>query len=284
MIIRNRFLGLAALIVVFAALTFASVSSARAEDQSRIDAIVQRGKLIVVTLTTAPPYAFKDDKGDLVGIDIDIAHLIANALFKDPAKIEFISVTSDGRWPAIESGRADLGLGGTTIYMDRALHVAFTDAITDSSMSIMVSKAAGIKSLADLNQEKFTVAILNNPQMADRAKFFFPNTKVLIFDTPSGEFLAVKSGRAQALEIDTPTADYFAITNKDQFDVLPQLLGAVTNNAIFLQTGDFKWWLWLDTFVKELKTGSLYPQYVQIYRKWFGKNPPPQRFYIPAAD
>ena len=86
-------------------------------------------------------------------------------------RIEFISVTSDGRWPAIESGRADLGLGRTTIYMDRALHVAFTDAITDSSMSIMVSKAAGIKSLADLNQ-KFTVAILNNPQMADRAKFF----------------------------------------------------------------------------------------------------------------
>ena len=70
----------------------------------------------------------------------------------------------------------------------------------------------------------------------------------------------MKSGRAQALEIDTPTADYFAITNKDQFDVLPQLLGAVTNNAIFLQTGDFKWWLWLDTFVKELKTGSLYPR------------------------
>jgi polar amino acid transport system substrate-binding protein len=112
---------------------------------------------------------------------------------------------------------------------------------------------------------------------------FFPKTKVLTFDTPSSEFLAVKSGRAQALQIDTPTADFFASTNKDQFDVLPQLLGAVTNNAIYLRTGDFEWWLWLGTFVKELKTGSLYPQYAQIYQKWFGKNPPPQRFYIPAA-
>jgi polar amino acid transport system substrate-binding protein len=275
---------LTAAIAVCAGVTLAAVSNVRAEDQSRLDVVLQRGKLIVVTLTTVPPYAFKDDKGDLVGIDIDIAHLIANALFKDPEKIEFISVTSDGRWPAIESGRADLGVGGTTTYMDRALHVAFTDAITDSSMSIMVSKAAAIKSLADLNQEKFTIAILNNPQMADRAKIYFPNTKVLTFDTPSGEFLAVKSGRAQALQIDTPTADFFASTNKDQFDVLPQLLGAVTNNAIYLRTGDFRWWQWLETFVKELKTGSLYPQYVQIYQKWFGKNPPPQRFYIPAVQ
>jgi polar amino acid transport system substrate-binding protein len=280
---RVRFLALAAPIVVCVAMILAAASGARAKEQSRLDVVVQRGKLIVVTLTTVPPYAFKDEKGDLVGFDVDIAHLIANALFKDPEKIEFISVTSDGRWPAIESGRADLGMGGTTTYMDRALHVAFTDAISDSSMSIMVSKTVGIKSLADLNQEKFTVAILNNPQMADRAKLFFPKTKVLTFDTPSGEFLAVKSGRAQALQIDTPTADFFASTNKDQFDVLPQLLGAVTNNAIYLRTGDFEWWLWLGTFVKELKTGSLYPQYAQIYQKWFGKNPPPQRFYIPAA-
>lgn len=281
---RNRFLGFAASIAICAAVMLASTWSARADEQSRLDVVVQRGKLIVVTLTTVPPYAFRDEKGDLVGIDVDIAHLIANALFKDPNKVDFISVTSDGRWPAIESGRADLGVGGTTVYMDRAIHVAFTDAITDSSMSIMVSKTAGIKSLADLNQDKTTVAILNNPQMADRAKLFFPKAKILTFDTPSGEFLAVRSGRAQALQIDTPTADFFANTNKDQFDVLPQLLGAVTNNAIYLRTGDFKWWLWLETFVKELKTGSLYPQYVQIYQKWFGKNPPPERFYIPAAQ
>jgi ABC-type amino acid transport substrate-binding protein len=122
---RVRFLSLAASIAVCAAMILAAASGARAKEQSRLDVVVQRGKLIVVTLTTAPPYAFKDEKGDLVGFDVDIAHLIANALFKDPEKIEFISVTSDGRWPAIESGRADLGMGGTTTYMDRALHVAF---------------------------------------------------------------------------------------------------------------------------------------------------------------
>ncbi len=260
-----------------------SLAAAQAQERSRLDEVLQRGSLIVVTLGTVPPFAFKDDKGELVGFDIDVARLAANALFRDPNKLEFVVVTSDGRWPAIESGRADMGIGGTTVYPDRAIRVAFTRAVINSGISIMVAKSSGIKSLEDLNQEKHTVANLNNPQMADRAQLFFPKSKIITFDTPSGEFLAVKSGRAQALQIDTPTADYFAATSASDFEVLPTLLTASQNNAIYLKPGDFKWWLWLDTFVSELRTGSLYPKYAEIYQKWFKKDPPPQKFYLPPA-
>jgi len=256
------------------------VTPAVAEEKSRLDMVLERGKLIVVTMSTAPPFAFNDDKGQLVGFDIDIVRLLATALFKDPSKVEFVVVTAEGRWPAIESGRADMGVGGTTVYPDRALRVAFTRGFIDSGVSVLVSKKSGIKSIADLNQDKHTIANLNNPQMADRAKRFFPKTKVLTFDTPSGQFLAVRSGRAHALQIDTPTADYFASQSKDDFEVLPGLLGASQNNAIYLKPGDFKWWLWLDTAVSELRTGSWYPQYGEAYQKWFGKSPPPQKFYL----
>ena len=254
---------------------------AGAEEKSRLDVVLERGKLIVVTLTTVPPFAFNDDKGQLVGFDIDIARLIATALFKDPNKIEFVSVSAEGRWPAIESGRADMGVGGTTTYPDRAIRVAFTRPFVDSGISVLVAKKSGIKSVKDLDQDKFTVANLNNPQMADRAKRFFPRAKVLTFDTPSAQFLAVKSGRANALQIDTGAAEYWAAQNKDEMEVLPGLLGASQNNGIFLKPGDFKWWLYLDTAVAEMRTGSWYPQYSEIYHKWFGKNPPPQKFYVP---
>ncbi len=258
-----------------------SIATVGAEEKSRLDMVLERGKLIVVTGSAAPPFAFTNDKGELVGFDIDIAKLLATALFRDPTKIEYVIVTAEGRWPAIESGRADMGVGGTTVYPDRALRVAFTRPFIDSGQSIMVTKKSGIKSLADLNNPKWTIANLNNPQMADRAKKYFPKTKILTFDTPSAQFLAVKSGRAQALQIDTPTADYFAAENKKEYTVLPGLLGASQNNAIFLKPGDFKWWLWLDTAVAELRTGSWYPQYTEVYQKWFGKNPPPQKFYLP---
>ena len=269
--------------LVAAALLVVSLCTATAQERSRLDEVLQRGSLIVVTLGTVPPFAFKDDKGELVGFDIEVARLAANALFRDPNKIEFVIVTSDGRWPAIESGRADMGIGGTTVYPDRAIRVAFTRAFIDSGISILVSKSSGIKSLEDLNQDKFIVANLNNPQMADRAAAIFPKTKVVTFDTPSGQFLAVKSGRAHALQIDTPTADYFAASSANDFEVLPTLLTASQNNGIYMKPGDFKWWLWLDTFVSELRTGSLYPKYTELYQKWFKKDPPPQKFYLPPS-
>src|SRR3989441_2509936 len=98
-------------------------------------------------------------------------------LFKDPTKVEFVVVTGEGRWPAIESGRADIGVGGTTTYPDRAVRVAFTRPFIDSGISILVTKKSGIKTIAGLNNEKNTVANLNNPQMAERAKKFFPKAK-----------------------------------------------------------------------------------------------------------
>lgn len=276
-LLRCGFLRLVALVAMAATLA----GTAGAQERSRLDEVLDRGKLIVVTLGTAPPFAFKDDKGDLVGFDVEIAKLAANALFRDPEKIEFVIVTGEGRWPAIESGRADMGVGGTTVYPDRAIRVAFTRAFIDNGISILVTKASGIKSIEDLNQEKFTIANLNNPQMADRAKAFFPKTNVLTFDTPSAEFLAVKSGRAHALQIDTPTAQYFAASSAKDFEVLPTMITASQNNGIFLKPGDFKWWLWLDTFVSELRTGSLYPKYNEIYKKWFGVAAPPQKFFLP---
>src|SRR5574341_1581349 len=197
---RTSLLRIGLTAVVIPALLLA-VTAAGAQEKSRLDMVLERGKLVVVTMSTVPPFAFNDDKGQLVGFDIDVVRLLATALFKDPGKVEFVIVTAEGRWPAIESGRADMGVGGTTVYPDRALRVAFTRPFIDSGISVLVSKKSGIKSLADLNQDKFSVANLNNPQMADRAKRFFPKTKVLTFDTPSAQFLAVRSGRAHALQI-----------------------------------------------------------------------------------
>ena len=59
------------------AIVVAAGSQAGAQEKSRMDIVLERGKLIVVTLTTVPPFAFNDDKGQLVGFDIDIARLVA---------------------------------------------------------------------------------------------------------------------------------------------------------------------------------------------------------------
>jgi polar amino acid transport system substrate-binding protein len=277
---RTRTRLIAVLGILLVALTQFCATTAAAQEKSRLQTVLERGKLIVATFSTAPPFCYTDEKGQLVGFDIDVARLLATALFKDPSKVDFVVVTAEGRWPAIESGRADMGIATTTIYPDRALRVAFTRPYVDTGVAVLVRKDSGIKSLADFNQDKFTIANLNNPQQADRAKRLIPKTKMGTYDTPAAQVLAVRSGRAQGAQLDMPVADWYAGTNKDEFEVLPELMGFSQNNAIFMKHGDFTWWHWLDTVVGEMRSGSYYGEYSDIYQKWFGKKPPPQKFYL----
>jgi polar amino acid transport system substrate-binding protein len=269
---------LGAVVVLVAA---ASVAPLALADDSQLDVVLKRDKLIVGTYSTSPPLAFVDDDGKLVGLEIDMAHAIAKDLLGDPNKVEFVVLQSDGRFPAALSGKIDFGLCSTTITGDRAVRIAFTRPYLDTGGSIIARKDAGIKTVQELNNSKFTYAILNVPPAIARAKQVLPNVSQLLLDSPSALFLAVKTGRATAFAIDKPIADYYEAENNDlmRLDTTGTPFAYVSQDAIFMKPGDFKWWLFLDTWVGELRGGSRYDQYVEWYRKWMKKDPPPQRFY-----
>src|SRR5271154_3056952 len=133
--------------------------SAQAEE-SLLDTVLKRDKIIVATYSTSPPLAYVDDAGKLVGFEIDMAHEIARDLLGDPEKVEFVVVQSDGRFPAVLSGKVDFGLCSTTIFPDRAVRIAFTRPYLDTGGSVIARKDAGITTVQQLNDAKFTYAIL----------------------------------------------------------------------------------------------------------------------------
>ena len=265
---------------VCAMLVLAAIASARADD-SLLDTVLKRDKIIVATYSTSPPLAYVDDDGKLVGFEIDMAHEIAKDLLGDPDKVEFVVVQSDGRFPAALSGKVDFGLCSTTIFPDRAVRIAFTRPYLDTGNSLIARKDAGIKSIQELNDPKYTYAILNVPPAIARAKQLLPNVKTLLLDSPSALFLAVKTGRATAFNIDKPIADFYEHENDDlmRLNVDGTPFAYVQQDAIFMKPGDFKWWLFLDTWVGELRYGSRYDKYQAWYQKWLHKDPPPQRPY-----
>jgi polar amino acid transport system substrate-binding protein len=265
-----------------AALLFTACTAVQAQEKSRLDEVVQRGKVIVGVTSEAPPFGFIDEKGELVGFDIDIARLIAKYLFNNdtsPNRIEFVRQGFAARWPNVESGKVDFGIQVTTILPDRVLRVAFTRGYIDSGIVMVVRKDSPFQKLADLNDEKYTTAVLTNPQQAERAKLHFPKAKMLVFDSIAAEFTALKGNRADGAQLDTPVARWYVKQNPDT-RILDQALMPPTNNAVFLKMGDFKWWLVLDTLVGEMTGGSLFPEYSAIYEKWFGVKPVHAKYYV----
>jgi polar amino acid transport system substrate-binding protein len=256
------------------------VLPATAQD-SQLDVVLKRDKLIVGTYSTSPPLAYVDDNGNLVGFEIDLAHQLAKDLLGDPNKVEFVVMQSDGRFPAVLSGKIDVGMCSTTITPDRAIRVAFTYPYIDAGSAVLARKDANIHKIMELNDPKYTWAILNVPPSIERLKLVLPNVKQLLLDSPSALFLAVKTGRATAFSIDKPIADFYAGENDDlvRVDASGTPFALVNNDSFFLKPGDFKWWLFLDTYVRELRFGTQYDQYTAWYRKWLHKDPPPQRPY-----
>ena len=251
---------------------------ARAED-SRLDTILKRDKLIVAVTSTARPNGFIDEDGKLTGFEIELARLIAKSILGSPDKIEFVTTTVDGRFPAVLSGRVDFGISTATIYPDRAVRLAFTRPYIDSSTFVVVKKDSPIKSIADIDSPDVIFGSTNSAAMVDRAKRYAAKAKPMFFDTDTAAFQALKTGRVNVVQADSAMADFQVGQSKGELVRVPGQLGNLNGNALFMKPGDFTLWLCLDTIVGEYTHGSRYDEYQALHRKWFGRDAPPARPY-----
>jgi polar amino acid transport system substrate-binding protein len=267
------------LAAALAAFLFAASGAMAQEAKSRLDEILARGSLIVGTSSEAPPFGYIDEKGELVGFDVDIARLLAKAIVGDSSKVEFVRQSHAARWPNVDSGKVDFGIQVATIYPDRAVRVAFTRGYVDSGVTLLVKKESKIRKTADANGDKISVAHTGSPASRDRAKRYFPKAREVALDSTSAVFSAIKVGRVDAGQFDVPVARHLASKNPD-VRVLEDWMTEPTNNGIFLKQGDFRLWLLLDTLVGEMRGGSLYGEYKAIHEKWFGVPPPHDKHYI----
>jgi polar amino acid transport system substrate-binding protein len=272
-----RSLSLASLV---GALSFGLIvpGGAQTAEKSRLEQVLSRGKVIVGTSSEAPPFGFIDEKGELVGFDIDIARLIAKSLLGGEDKVEFVKQSYAARWPNVQTGKVDFGIQVATIYPDRILQVAFTRGYVDSGITLLVRKDSPIQKTSDANNASIAVGHTGSPASRDRAKRFFPNAQETILDSTSAVISAMKIGRIAAGQFDLPVALYLAKQNPE-FRVIEDLLTEPANNGIFVKQGDFTWWLTLDTLVSEMRGGSLFGEYSRIHEKWFGSKPAHARHY-----
>src|SRR5450631_3272470 len=91
----------------------------------------------------APPFSYKDDKGQPAGFIVDlcraIAHHISGQLNVGELAIDYVPVTASDRFEAIETGKADLLCEPTSATLSRREHVDFSIATFLDGASLMVN-------------------------------------------------------------------------------------------------------------------------------------------------
>ena len=94
------------------------------------------GTLTVATNAEFEPYEYME-KGEIVGIDIDIMQAICDKL---GMKLEVENIAFDSIIPEVTSGKADVGAAGMTVTEDRLENVDFTDTYTTTTQVIIVKE------------------------------------------------------------------------------------------------------------------------------------------------
>ena len=111
--------------------------------------------LVMVTEAGFAPYEYYEN-GEIVGVDIDIANEIANALGK---KLVVKDIAFDSIVNELKSGKADIALAGMSITPERLEEVDFSIEYTTSRQIVIVKKDSNITSVNDIYDKKIAVQL-----------------------------------------------------------------------------------------------------------------------------
>ena len=173
-----------------------------------VQAGVEDKTLIVGFDAEYPPFGYKDDNGEYVGFDLDLAQEVCDNLGWELVKKP---INWDSKDMELNSGTIDCIWNGFTIN-GREDDYTWSDPYINNEQVIVVAKDSGIEKLADLKGKNVVVQAasaaldaLNNDDNKDLKDSFASLTENPDYNTA---FMNIDSGAADAVAVDIGVAKY----------------------------------------------------------------------------
>ena len=118
-----------------------------------LDAVMERGVLRCGVNTGLAGFSIPDSQGNWTGLDVDVCRAIAASILGDADAVEFIPLTAQQRFTALQSGEVDLLSRNTTwtLTRDTSLGLDFAGVTFYDGQGFMVPKELGVTSAFDLS-------------------------------------------------------------------------------------------------------------------------------------
>jgi polar amino acid transport system substrate-binding protein len=126
-----------------------------------MDRIVKAGELVIGTSGAQPPMTAVTQKGEIIGLDADIAREMAAAF---GVKVKFKILPFADLLPALEAGQVDMILSGMTITPTRNRKVVFVGPYLVSGKGILTlsDRYAALQQATGLNAPEVSIAALKD--------------------------------------------------------------------------------------------------------------------------
>ncbi len=250
-------------------------AQAQAADGGRLQQIIARGHLIIGTGADIPPFYFQNESGELTGMEVDLARLLAKGLFNDPAKVEFITQTSDARIPNLLSGRVDATIQNLTVTAARALQVEFSLPYYRAGQGFVLRRNGRCKDFDALRAagSAVTVSAIQNVFVNDWVHTALPEARVEVFPTADAAQQALDGGRADAQFI-TQARIAWMVKQAPQRYADSGYTYLANSIAIAVRPGEPRLLNWINTALREAMLGVDFPAFAALYERWLGMQLP----------
>jgi polar amino acid transport system substrate-binding protein len=187
----------------------------------------EKGEIVVGLDDTFVPMGFRNDKGEIVGFDVDLAKEIFSRIGITP---KFQAIDWSLKETELNNGNIDVIFNGYTITDARKEKVNFSDPYLDNRQIIITLATSDINTKADLAGKVVSVqkessaydAVTSDGDIVANLK----DGQLITFDSNLELFLDLEAGRSDAIVLDEVLAKYVLLTkNADEYRILEDNFG-----------------------------------------------------------
>ncbi len=259
----------AAIMAAAMVLSLTACGSLNSGKDDSLQYIKDNKKLVMGLDDTFAPMGFRDDAGNIVGFDVDLAKAVCDKL-----GVELVLQPVD--WEAKEQELATKSIdciwNGFSITDERLKNMTMSDPYMDNTISLVVVNGSPITSLADMKGKKLAVQSGSSGEEALNAEenkdFKDSLGEVVGLGDYTTALLDLETGSSDAVLMDSVMANYMITDMGKDFKVLSDSLVA-EEYAVGFRKGDKALSKAVNEALKELKAdGTL----AEISTKWFGSD------------
>jgi polar amino acid transport system substrate-binding protein len=177
--------------------------------------IVKDGVIRVGMTANQPPLNAKSKSGEIIGLEADLAMLLASSM---QVKLQIVEKPFSELLGAVESGAVDMVMSGMTITPERNLKVAFVGPYFVSGKSVLTKskKLASIDEATAIDDPGVSVAALKGSTSQQFVELVLPKTKLVTTQDYDEGVKLVLEDKVDALVADYPICVLSVLRHPDQ--------------------------------------------------------------------
>jgi polar amino acid transport system substrate-binding protein len=223
---------------------------------------------VVGTDAAYAPFESQNEKGDIVGFDIEVVQAAAK---KAGIEVKFVNTPWEGIFNALGQGDRDMVVSAVTITAERKQTMDFSDPYFDAQQLIAVKETSKVAKFADLKKLKVGVQTGTTGDEAVTKLLGKNSTAIKRFESTPLALKELESGGVDAVVADNGVIIHYVANNPGgKFKTVADKDFVPEQYGVALKKGNSELQGKVNKGLADIKADGTYDQ---IYTKYFGTAP-----------